>query len=38
VKDRKAVCRLEGRTSAPRIEAMLEPYLVDAAPAQLAVA
>ena len=34
VKDRKVVCRLEGRTSAPRIEAMLEPHL----PAELAVA
>jgi thioredoxin-like negative regulator of GroEL len=38
VKDRKVVSRLEGRTSAPRIEAMLEPYLVETAPAQLAVA
>jgi thioredoxin 1 len=28
VKDRRAVCRLEGRTSAPRIDAMLEPHLV----------
>ena len=27
VKDRKAVSRLDGRTSAPRIEAMLEPHL-----------
>jgi thioredoxin 1 len=34
VKDRKAVSRLDGRTSAPRIEAMLEPYL----PRELAVA
>ena len=34
VKDRKAVSRLDGRTSAPRIEAMLEPHL----PAELAVA
>jgi thioredoxin-like negative regulator of GroEL len=29
VKDRSVVCRLEGRTSAPKIEAMLEPHLVD---------
>ena len=35
VKDKKAVARLDGRTSAPRIEAMLEPHL---ASAQLAVA
>ena len=34
VKDRRVVCRLEGRTSAPRIEAMLEPHL----PVELAVA
>ena len=34
VKDRKAVSRLEGRTSAPRIEAMLEPHL----PRELALA
>ena len=34
VKDRKAVSRLDGRTSAPRIEAMLEPHL----PALAAVA
>lgn len=34
VKDRKAVCRLDGRTSAPRIEATLEPHL----PRELAVA
>ena len=34
VKDRKAVARIDGRTSAPRIEAMLEPHL----PAELAVA
>ena len=27
VKDRKAVSRLDGRMSAPRIEAMLEPHL-----------
>ena len=27
VKDKHAVARLEGRTSAPRIEAMLEPHL-----------
>lgn len=34
VKDKKAVSRLDGRTSAPRIEAMLELHL----PAELAVA
>ena len=39
VKDRKVVSRLEGRTSAPRIEAMLVPYLVDPVRAdELAVA
>jgi len=27
VKDKRAVARLEGRASAPKIEAMLEPYL-----------
>jgi thioredoxin 1 len=27
VKDKQAVSRLDGRTSAPRIEAMLEPHL-----------
>jgi thioredoxin-like negative regulator of GroEL len=27
VKDRQAVARLEGRTSAPRIERMIEPFL-----------
>ncbi len=27
VKERRAVARLDGRTSAPRIEAMLEPHL-----------
>ncbi len=27
VKNKQALARLEGRTSAPRIEAMLEPYL-----------
>ncbi len=27
VKDKQAVARLEGRTSAPRIERMLEPHL-----------
>jgi thioredoxin-like negative regulator of GroEL len=27
VKDRKAVARIDGRTSAPRIDAMLEPHL-----------
>jgi thioredoxin-like negative regulator of GroEL len=27
VKDKRAVSRLDGRTSAPRIEAMLEPHL-----------
>jgi thioredoxin-like negative regulator of GroEL len=39
VKGRKVVSRLEGRTSAPRIEAMLEPHLVAPARAdELAVA
>ena len=38
VKGRRAVCRLEGRTSAPRIEAMLEPHLVEPTPAELALA
>ena len=37
VKERKAVSRLDGRTSAPRIEAMLEPHLADL-PHELAVA
>jgi thioredoxin 1 len=27
VKDRRAVSRIDGRTSAPKIEAMLEPHL-----------
>jgi thioredoxin-like negative regulator of GroEL len=27
IKDRKAVSRIDGRTSAPKIEAMLEPHL-----------
>ncbi len=27
VKDRRVVSRIDGRTSAPRIEAMLEPHL-----------
>ena len=31
VKDKRAVARLDGRTSAPRIERMLEPYLPAAA-------
>lgn len=34
VKDKKAVSRLDGRTSAPQIEAMLEPHLAP----QLAIA
>ena len=34
VKDKRAVARLDGRTSAPRIEAMLEPHLE----AELAIA
>ena len=34
IKDKKAVSRLDGRTSAPRIEAMLEPHL----PRELAIA
>ncbi len=33
VKDRKAVSRLDGRTSAPKIEAMLEPHLPELAAA-----
>jgi thioredoxin-like negative regulator of GroEL len=33
VKDRKAVSRLDGRTSAPKIEAMLEPHLAELAAA-----
>ena len=33
VKDRKAVSRLAGRTSAPKIEAMLEPHLAELAAA-----
>lgn len=36
VKDKQVVGRLDGRTSAPRIEAMLEPHL--AAVGELAVA
>jgi hypothetical protein len=31
VKEKRAVARLEGRTSAPRIERMLEPHLAEAA-------
>jgi putative thioredoxin len=39
VKDNHAVARIDGRTSAPRIEAMLEPHLdTPALPAELAVA
>ncbi len=34
IKDKQAVSRLDGRMSAPRIEAMLEPHLL----AELAVA
>jgi thioredoxin 1 len=34
IKDKQAVSRIDGRTSAPRIEAMLEPHL----PRELAVA
>ena len=34
VKDKRAVARIDGRTSAPRIEAMLEAHL----PAELALA
>ena len=30
VKDRRAVARIDGRTSAPRIEQMLEPHLEEA--------
>jgi thioredoxin 1 len=40
VKEKRAVARLEGRASAPKIEAMLEPHLppldVDALPASAA--
>jgi thioredoxin-like negative regulator of GroEL len=32
VKNKRAVARLDGRVSAPRIEAMLEPHLAAAAP------
>ena len=35
VKDRRAVARIDGRTSAPRIEQMLEPHL-DNEPATVA--
>jgi thioredoxin-like negative regulator of GroEL len=39
VKGKQAVARLDGRTSAPRIEAMLEPHLVQLGePSELAVA
>lgn len=31
VKDKRTVARIEGRTSAPRIERMLEPHLTAAA-------
>jgi thioredoxin-like negative regulator of GroEL len=31
VKDKRTVARIEGRTSAPRIERMLEPHLAEAA-------
>ncbi|HXV56761.1 MAG TPA: thioredoxin family protein [Gaiellaceae bacterium] len=33
VKERKVVSRLDGRTSAPKIEAMLEPHLAELAAA-----
>jgi thioredoxin-like negative regulator of GroEL len=33
VKDRAVVSRLDGRTSAPKIEAMLEPHLAELAAA-----
>ena len=33
VKDSKAVARIDGRTSAPKIERMLEPFLPPVAPA-----
>ena len=32
VKDKRAVARLDGRVSAPRIESMLDPYLEPIAP------
>jgi thioredoxin-like negative regulator of GroEL len=38
VKGKKAVARLEGRASAPKIEQMLEPHLPQAAPAAPAAA
>ena len=39
VKGKHAVARLDGRTSAPRIEAMLEPHLEQPAqPGELAIA
>ena len=39
VKAKRAVGRIDGRTSAPRIEAMLEPHLASPAlPAEFAVA
>ena len=33
VKDKRAVARLDGRTSAPKIEAMLAPHLAELAAA-----
>jgi thioredoxin-like negative regulator of GroEL len=33
VKDKRVVARIDGRTSAPRIERMLEPFLETLAPA-----
>jgi thioredoxin-like negative regulator of GroEL len=33
VKDKRVVSRLDGRTSAPKIEAMLEPHLAELAAA-----
>ena len=32
VKDKRAIARLDGRVSAPRIESMLDPYLEPIAP------
>jgi thioredoxin-like negative regulator of GroEL len=32
VVDRRVVCRLDGRATAPRIESMLEPHLGEAEP------
>jgi thioredoxin-like negative regulator of GroEL len=36
--EKRVVSRIEGRATAPRIEAMLEPYLAEAAEPEAAVA